>query len=89
MATIRVYFPKIRTLFSNFRERTWETSSPPSSYALDLTCHYSYSHIYFPFIKTLRRNIWKSTFNDEYTVCNIPCTCLFFPVNLSVSANVF
>ena len=44
MARIRVYFPNIQALFSNFQERTGETSLstqplPLSSYAPGLRCH--------------------------------------------------
>ena len=53
-------FAKSGYFFPIFEKGQGKPLSPPSSYAPDLTCH-SYS-IYFPFIKTLRRNIWKSTF---------------------------
>ena len=33
MTAIRAFFPKIRTLFSNFEQRAGETSPLPSSYA--------------------------------------------------------
>ena len=54
-------FAKSGYFFPIFEKGQGKPLSPPSSYAPDLTCHYSYS-ICFPFIKTLRRNIWKSTF---------------------------
>ena len=37
MTAIRAFFPKIRTLFSNFEKRAGETSPLPSSYASTLS----------------------------------------------------
>ena len=65
IATIRIFFPNIRVHFSNFQEKVGETSLPlPSSYVPDLACHQLVPHLLplRPFIKTLCRNIQKSTF---------------------------
>ena len=50
-------FPKSGHFFPIFEKWKGNRLSPPSSYVPDLTCHYSYCHIYFPFVKTLCRNI--------------------------------
>ena len=91
MVTTRYIFPKPVHFFPIFEKGQGKPFSPSSSYAPDLTCHYSYSHICFPIIKTLRRNpLLESTFKMMNILSvTFHLRAHFFQVNLSVSANVF
>ena len=48
MVKTRYVFPKSGHFFPVFEKGQGKPLSPSSSYAPDLTCHYSCSHIYFP-----------------------------------------
>ena len=48
MVETRHIFPKSGHFFPVFEKGQGKPLSPSSSYAPDLTCHYSCSHIYFP-----------------------------------------
>ena len=54
--TIRAFFPQIRALFSNFRKRTGQTSSPPPS---------SYAPVFDTTVSSVKGNIKLQEFKGD------------------------